>query len=458
MIKSGKKAVMMAIAGLDPSGGAGLAADVKAASALGVFCTPVLAAITVQDTRGVRAIRPIEPGLLRAQAEAVIKDIGPEWVKVGVLYSVENIRTVASLAEEHGLKLVVDPIISSSSGQPLLAPGGLEALRSELIPNAFAITPNAREASLLSGLEVKSPEDAEEAARALASLGPKVVIIKGGHLGGQEAVDILLFKGHIHVFKRPRLGWDAHGTGCAFSSALAACLALGMDVVKAVEEAGGLAWSAIRWSVQVGQGRPVAEPLATLLREAERYQVLEQVRKAVELLTSEPGLAPFVPEVGTQVAMAVSMPEGPEDVAAVEGRLVKVHGSIRPVGSVRFGASSHMARLVLTAMEHDSRARAAMNLRYDPRLLETLREMGLLVASFDRAREPPEVAEVEGATLPWGLREAIRACGGRLPDVVYDLGGLGKEPMIRLIGRDAEEVAKKALRAVRTLLSSRKHS
>ncbi|RLI09741.1 bifunctional hydroxymethylpyrimidine kinase/phosphomethylpyrimidine kinase [Candidatus Bathyarchaeota archaeon] len=443
------RAVIMAIAGLDPSGGAGLSADVKAASALGAFCAPIIAAITVQDTKGVRSIVPVEPELLRAQAEVVIEDLRPKWAKIGVLYSAENIKVVASLAEEHDLKLVVDPVIWAGAGQPLLAQGALEALREHLLPAAFAITPNAREAGALSGVEVRDLESAKEAASALAELGPEVVVVKGGHLEGQRAVDVLFYKGRFHTFSRPRLGRDAHGSGCVFSSALAACLALGRGVVEAVKAAGDLAWSSIRWALSIGSGRPAAEPTVELLRKAERYEVLEDVRAAVELLASEPALVRFLPEVGTQIAMAISRPEGVKDVAAVEGRIVRAGGRPRPVGPIRFGASSHVARIILTAMKHDPGVRAAMNLRYDPSLLEALRDMGLLVASFDRSREPPEVAEREGATLPWGVEEAIKACGGRVPDVIYDLGGPGKEPMIRLLGRTAVEVARRALEAVR---------
>ncbi|RLI11639.1 bifunctional hydroxymethylpyrimidine kinase/phosphomethylpyrimidine kinase [Candidatus Bathyarchaeota archaeon] len=448
------KAVVLAIAGLDPSGGAGLAADIKVIASLGAFCAPVISVITVQDTRGVRAVRPVEPGLLRAQLEVVLEDLRPEWAKVGVLYSAENIELVVSLAHEHGLKLVVDPVLRAGAGQPLLAPGALEALRDRLLPAAFIITPNAREAAELSGLEVREPEDARRAAKALADLGPEAVVVKGGHLSGHEAVDVLYYEGRFYEFARPRLSADAHGSGCVFSSALAALLALGRPVPEAVREAGDLAWESIYWSLSIGRGRLGAEPIGRLLTEAERYRVLEEVRAAAEALEGQLELVHFLPEVGTQVAMALPRPKGPEDVAAIEGRIVKARGRPRAVGSVRFGASSHMARLVLAAMKHDPDVRAAMNLRYDPTLVGALEQMGLLVASFDRSREPPEVAAVEGATLPWALEEAGRACGGRVPDVIYDLGGIGTDPMIRLLGKSALELVERAKRAVKLALKA----
>ena len=443
------KAVAMAVAGLDPSGGAGLSADIRAFTALGVYCAPVISAITVQDTRGVYAVRPVEADLLKRQLEAVLEDLRPSWAKVGVLYSAENVKLVAELLPEKGVELVVDPVLRAGTGGPLLEHGALEALRDELIPRAFIITPNAREAGELAGIQVRSIKDAKKAARALALLGPEGVVVKGGHIRGLMATDVLYYEGRFYEFRRPRFDVDAHGSGCAFSSFLTALLALGEDVPSAVEKAGDLAYDAIRWSISVGSGRPVAEPSARLLREAERYAVLREVEEAVGAFLSEPKVTDFIPEVGTQIGMAISMPSGPEDVAAVEGRIVRAGARPVAVGPVRFGASSHVARIILAAMRYDPGMRSAMNMAYRPGLLEALKRMGLTVASFDRSREPPDVAMTEGASLPWGVEEAIKACGGRVPDAIYDLGAVGKEPMIRLLGRSAREVVKKALRAVR---------
>ncbi|RLI07609.1 bifunctional hydroxymethylpyrimidine kinase/phosphomethylpyrimidine kinase [Candidatus Bathyarchaeota archaeon] len=443
------RAKVLAVAGLDPSGGAGLAADVRTFMALGVYCAPVVAAITSQDTKGVYRVEAVGGELLRAQLEAVLADLRPGWAKVGVLYSPDNMEVVASLLGGAGVKMVLDPVLSAGTGQPLVGPGGLKALRERLLPEAFIITPNAKEAARLSGLKVRDAEDARRAAKALADLGPEGVIVKGGHIAGDQVVDILYYDGGFYEFRRPRVGPDAHGSGCVFSSALTALLALGRPVLAAVEEAGDLAAGAIRWALSVGSGRPVANPGFRLINEAERYAVLREVEEAVKALLSEPGLAYFVPEVGAQLAMALPMPTGPGDVAAVDGRMVRTMDGVRAVGPVRFGASDHMARVVLTAMRHDPSVRAALNLAYRPSLLEALGEMGLKLASFDRRREPPDVAAVEGASLPWGVEEAIRASGGAVPDVIYDLGGHGKEAMIRILGRSAHEVVEKAVRAIR---------
>ena len=147
--------------------------------------------------------------------------------------------------------------------------------------------------------------------------------------------------------------------------------------------------------------------------------------------------------------MALPHPTGPEDVAALDGRIVKTMEGVR-AGEPRFGASSHVARIVLTVMRFDPAMRAALNLRYDEGLLEALKGAGLRISSFDRAVEPEEIRAVEGATLPWGVEEAIRSSGGTVPDVIYDRGGPGKEPMVRVLARSALEAVEKVLKALRS--------
>ncbi len=156
---------------------------------------------------------------------------------------------------------------------------------------------------------------------------------------------------------------------------------------------------------------------------------------------------PYIAEVGTQVAMALPYASTPQQVAAVEGRILKFRETAKVTGSVRFGASSHVARIILTAMKHDPSSRAALNLRYDPELVRAFEKTGCVVSSFDRKLEPPKVKALEGGTLVWGVEKAIKAVG-KIPDVIFDLGEVGKEPMIRVLGPSATSVVEKALTSV----------
>ena len=437
----------MTIAGSDSGGGAGVQADLKTFAALGVFGTCAITAVTAQNTTGVRAIYPLPPEAVEAQVEAILSDMPVRAVKTGMLYSRAIMARVADCLDRHGLRPVVDPVLRAGSGDLLVRPGDARALVELMVPRALVLTPNRFEAEDISGLRIRDVGDAREAAREIAELGPEAVLIKGGHLEGAEAVDVLFWRGRFHEFRRPRLDVAPHGAGCSFSAAITAFLAKGADILEAVRGAEELMDYALRFATPVGRGRAPVNPLARLYNEAERYRVLEDVRRAARLFERSGELHSFVPEVGSQIAMALPHPTGPEDVAALDGRIVRAMEGVR-AGEPHFGASSHMARVVLTAMRFDPAMRAALNLRYDEGLLRALEEAGLRISSFDRAMEPEEMRAVEGATLPWGVEEAIRGAGGLVPDVIYDRGGLGKEPMVRILAHSALEAVEKVLKAL----------
>jgi len=172
--------------------------------------------------------------------------------------------------------------------------------------------------------------------------------------------------------------------------------------------------------------------------DAERYRVMKDVQDAVSMLEKCEGFPALIPEVGTNIGMALSGATGTDDVAAVRGRIVRVDGA-KAVGNVEFGASRHVAKVILAAMRFDGNMRSAMNIRYSPDILSACKKLGFSIASFDRRDEPEDVS-----TMEWGTGHAIEGFGA-VPDVVYDLGSVGKEAMVRLLGRTATEVAKKAV-------------
>jgi hydroxymethylpyrimidine/phosphomethylpyrimidine kinase len=264
-------------------------------------------------------------------------------------------------------------------------------------------------------------------------------------------LDVLYWKGEYRVFEAPRVEGCTHGTGCAFSAAIAAELAKGASIPEAVRVAKEFVTRAIKYGLRVGRGHCPVNPTAWLEVNAQRYAVLKRVEEAVELLLAHAReILPYAPEVGINVVMALPPPyaESASDVAGVRGRIVKFGDGLKAVGPVAFGASSHLARLVLEAMKLDPRARAAVNLAYRPELVERAEKVGFKVAFVDRALEPESVKRVEGASMGWIVREAFKAVGGT-PDVIYDRGDVGKEAMIRVLATDAVEAVEKLLKLVR---------
>jgi hydroxymethylpyrimidine/phosphomethylpyrimidine kinase len=248
------KPVALTIAGSDPSGGAGIQADLKTFHQFGVYGEAVITLITVQNTRGVERIECLAPDLVADQIRAVLGDIPPAAAKTGALGNCGIIEAVAGLAAGFRFPLVVDPVILSKHGAALLEADAVDALKTRLLPHTFLLTPNLEEAALLTGAEVSNTVDMRKAAEKLATLGPRAVLVKGGHLGG-DATDVLFYRGEFREFTSPRIATrNTHGTGCTMSAAITAGLASGYDLPEAVDRAKRYVAAAIRGNPGLGAG------------------------------------------------------------------------------------------------------------------------------------------------------------------------------------------------------------
>jgi hydroxymethylpyrimidine/phosphomethylpyrimidine kinase len=443
----------LSIAGSDSGGGAGIQADLKTFAALGVHGMTALTSITAQNTLDVAAVQDVDVDVIRAQIKAVAEDIGVDVAKTGMLHTAEIINVVVEEIEKYGFPIVVDPVMIAKSGAALLIPEAMDILVRALLPIAIVVTPNAMEAEAISGVEIKTLEDGEKAAMKISSLSSGAVVVKGGHILQREgkAIDILFHEGVFTHLEADRFETkDTHGTGCSFASAIAAELAKGNDIPRAVGVAKEFVNYAIRHSLRIGKGRGPLNPMANLWNDAERYKVLSNVGKAVRILESCPEMTVLVAEVQMNIGMALSYALTPDDVAAVEGRISRLGRRIRATGCPSFGVSGHVARTILAVKHFDASVRAGMNLRYSEEIVDACRNVGLVTSHYDRREEPKEVKEKEGMTTFWGASEAVRRTG-QVPDVIYHLGDWGKEPMITIVGKSSVEVAKKAVRVAKKL-------
>ncbi len=246
----------LTIAGSDPGGGAGIQADLKTFTAFKVYGMSAITSTTVQNTMGVIGVFPVPPGVVAAQIDAVLKDIGSDAVKTGMLASAPVIKAVASRLKAHRVKkLVVDPVMYAKSGHSLLEPRAVGVFIRELLPLALVVTPNVPEASRLSGIKVTDAGSAKKAARAIHALGPAFVLVKGGHLAGPVCADLLFDGTNFTEFRSPRVNTgNTHGTGCTLSAAIASGLALGSGPREATAEAVKYVGGAILNSFNLGRG------------------------------------------------------------------------------------------------------------------------------------------------------------------------------------------------------------
>lgn len=249
------KGRMLVVAGSDSSGGAGIQADIKTATALGGYAATALTAVTVQSTQGVTAIHPIPAELVAAQMLAVLDDIGADVVKTGMLARRDVIEAVAQTLVGRALPLVLDPVMVAKGGARLIEASAVDAAKALLFPQALLITPNVPEAEHLAGFRIRDVDDMTRAAQVLQSLGPAAVLVKGGHLDGASVHDVLVSVDGVDIMTSPRLDTrHTHGTGCTLASAIAMGLAQGLALGPAVRRARAYVQQAIATAPGLGHG------------------------------------------------------------------------------------------------------------------------------------------------------------------------------------------------------------
>ena len=256
--------IALTIAGIDSGGASGIAADVKTFAAFGVHGTAVITAVTAQNSSTVAGVEAISPAFVTKQIETVYSDMPVASVKTGMLANAEIVGAVTeSLTKVGANNIVIDPVMISTSGAPLISTPGILQMTKNLFPMATLVTPNIPEAEALTNLPITDVNSMKMAAAMIAGLGPKAVLIKGGHMDTKKLTDLLYIDGQIELFERERIDTkNTRGTGCAFSSAITACLAKGFEIKEAVAVAEKFIDLAIRGSYKVGKGDGPIDPLA----------------------------------------------------------------------------------------------------------------------------------------------------------------------------------------------------
>lgn len=247
---------VLIIAGSDSGGGAGIQADIKTCSAFGAYAMTAVTAVTAQNTVGVHAVEMMPPKLVKAQIEACLSDLGADVVKIGMLGTKEIVDVVAEAVDELDAFVILDPVAVATSGDALLEEDAVAALRDTLLPLADLVTPNVPEAELLTGLKIEDVDDLTKAGDALLERGVYAALMKGGHLDGKSVVDVLVSEEGANIMSGPRLRTrHTHGTGCTLASAVAANMALGLDLDEAVMRAREFVFEAIRTAPGFGSSK-----------------------------------------------------------------------------------------------------------------------------------------------------------------------------------------------------------
>ena len=434
----------LTIAGSDSSGGAGIQADIKTMSALGIYSCTVITAITAQNTSNVDHILPLSSSIIKKQIESVLSDIQIDAIKIGMVYNNEIITTISEILEKSKIPIVLDPIISAGTGAQLLQNKFLSDFKRKLIPICEVVTPNIHEAEKLSGIKIKNENDIEKAALKIQKLGARNVVVKGGHFRNDDKtiIDTILNEnGKFTMVRNPRMKIvETHGSGCNFSAAVTAFIAMKIPVVKACFLANKYVHNSIVNTVKIGKGIPVNNPISTMYEESCRYKVVEELAKAVDQLISIRDFVDLIPETQSNIVYAIPNAKSIEDVAGVNGRIVKAGDRSLPASSIKFGASRHVAASILEYMKTNQQVRSALNVKNDKRILTKCTKL-FRVSHYERKLEPKVIKEKEGKSISWGVNIAL----SKIPDadIISHSGDVGKEPMIIIFGYTPQEVVDK---------------
>lgn len=422
---------VLSIAGSDSGAGAGVQADLKTFSALRVYGATVITSVTSQNTKSVNEIFDLPKKHIESQIKSILDDFEIKAVKIGMLHTKKVMESVFESLIDRNLKVVLDPVMVAESRDLLLQPEALGLYKNKFLEIADILTPNRVEAQKLSGTMIENERDLIDAARKIIEFGPSYVVVTGGNEDGD---DFIVTKANSKKLEGKRFKVKSHGSGCTFSSAIASYIARGFSDFNSIKKAHKFTKNTIKYSHSVGSGSKPVNQFAINEIEIQKHRALENTKEAIRNLPT--GFEKLIPQVGTNIAMSIKKPEDVNDVVGVPGRIVSTDEGFEVVGCPRFGGSSHVARLLIEANSFNEETRAAMNIKYSNRYIERLKKEGLSIESFKRE----EVSEKN--TMTSGTKKAINKFGG-VPDVIYDRGDIGKEPMIRILGHSSTGVVKK---------------
>jgi hydroxymethylpyrimidine kinase/phosphomethylpyrimidine kinase len=433
---------VLTIAGFDASNGAGITKDLEVFSSLGLNGLSVPTSFVLQGPKGTRTITAVSTQLFSQMLRDSEEGFNIAGIKIGVLPEAEHVNLVVDfLAARRSAFVVLDPVRAAKNGVKLMTDGAMAAIERRLLPHVTCITPNLDEAEALLGRRIDGLTDMEWAARELVHRGAKNAVVKGGHLAGKP-VDLLFDGRRIVTHDKNRVNKEVHGTGCLFSSSLLSFLAMDYPMAEA--------FLATEWTMErfLDESRQPAEggyfyafPAAVTARDGEKWQVLQAMHMAAERLRTL-DVAELIPAVQMNLCYALRAAHDTQDVATFPGRIGQHAGKICFRGMPEFSASSDVARFCLACMKHYPHLRAGMSIRYNETTIAKARNCGMTVIFRGRTKERDDLERPEDKGLD-PLVDAALSEARTPPDIICDLGNIGKEPIIGLFARNPRELITK---------------
>ena len=456
------KPFCLTIAGSDPTSGAGIQADIRTFDRIGVHPFSAITAITYQNATDFYGFKSLSEELGK-QLDAILNSYPIKYVKIGMIPDNKSLDIIKNTILTHNLIAVLDPVNISSVGKRLSSEGLELEIERGIFPLVTILTPNLDEASYYANMELnnKTIDDLEvlkKAAEAIikkmyvdqeTSKIQKAIIIKSAGKDQNRIFDLVCVSNFektknsldFKIFEKPKLSLqgNVHGTGCVFSSAITAYLSLGNSIIVSIEKAETFFNNRFQSYIELPQGGKILD----LTLASDKIQVINQIKEIYNHISSDKKFSKIIPEVRMNISGALPNAVNKEGIAGIEGRITIVDGYPKASGEIKFGVSDHTARLILEAKKFDNSINFVLNIKYKSDWITSLQEKtDLILKEIDREHQPKEILTREESTMQWLIKKSIKEIG-RIPDIIWDKGSIGKEPMLRLFGKNSKEIIDK---------------
>ena len=461
------KLFCLTIAGSDPTCGAGIQADIRTFDRCGVHPFSVITAITYQSATEFYGYKSLSDDLNK-QLEAIFSSYPIKYVKIGMIPDVKALDIIVDVVRQHGLIVVLDPVSVSSAGERLSSEGFELEIERSLFPCIKVLTPNINEAGFyanrdLSNKTIENIAELKEAAIVLVKKlysdnqaldAEKAVVLKSAGTKQGELFDLVcISKGNgsienyeFTLYQKPKLSFNGniHGTGCVFSSAITAFLAKGNPLAMSIEKAESFFDAKFQKFVEL----PNKGKVIDLTISEERVEVINQIKEIYNFISRFKKFSKLIPEVRMNISGALHNATTKEDIAGIEGRITIINGYPQASGEIKFGVSNHTARLILSAKEYDNSINYVINLKYDPNWVDLIQQnTDLELQEIIREDQPEKIKKQEFSTMQWLIKESM-ANKGKIPDIIWDKGAMGKEPIIRLFSKNSKDMIEKLTKII----------
>ena len=429
---------ILSIGGSDPSSGAGIQNDIKTITSLNSYCFTVITAITSQNTRKFSGVEPVSSKMIKKQIDSILSDFKIDAIKIGMVYNSSIIKAIFSKLKKIKIPIILDPVIKSTTGGALMTKKSISDYKKFLIPIGFVITPNRKEAEVLSGIKIRTKKDLLKCAKKINKIGIKNVIITGNQFVKNQISDLILENEQRYFITTKKLPESNHGGGCTYSSVLAVSIANGQNLKQSSTFAQKYTVESIKHAEKLGKGIQITQV-------PKIDPIKKNLKNAVTRLIQIKNIYSFIPEVQTNFVFSKFNPKSTKDVVGITGRIVKLGKTVQVVGDFEYDGSQHVASTIIVISKKFPTIRSAINIKYNSKTLKKFQKLGFRISNYDRTKEPLSTKNKDNFSISWGIKNAIKNLETP-PDVISHKGDFGKEPMIIVFGKDPNKVVDKISR------------